>query len=131
MPAAAVSSGTTAASGLWSQIQQQQAQRTAEQAEQKARALQAQARSAQSDADHAQEKARSLGVESQQAQGEAGDARRGVAAMKSAGALQAGLTDLRGQISQAVASLTPSDASPQPVVNVDGQETGTNVNIAV
>jgi hypothetical protein len=121
-------------SGIWSQIQQQQAQRNADQAEQQARALQARAREAQSAADRAQENARSLQVESSQAQGEAESARRGLASIRSRDEF---LTRLSGQVEKISAALTkptevvqPSSvAVAQPVVNAYGQATGTTVNV--
>lgn len=120
-------------SGIWAQIQQQQAQRNADQAEQQARALQSRAREAQTVADRAQENARSLKVQSGQAQGEAESARRGLAAMESIGEVQTRIGDLREQISSelapaetAVAGTTTDVAA---VINVFGQATGTLVNV--
>lgn len=121
-------------SGIWSQIQQQQAQRNADQAEQQARALQARAREAQSTADRAQENARSLKVQSGQAQGEAESARRGLASLQSRDNM---LTRLGSQVERVAAALTtptevvqPSPvAVAQPVVNAYGQATGTTVNV--
>lgn len=121
-------------SGIWSQIQQQQAQRNADQAEQQARVLQVRAREAQSTADRAQENARSLKVESGQAQGEAESARRGLASLRSRDDM---LTRLGGQVEKVAATLTqptevvqPSPvAVAQPVVNAYGQATGTTVNV--
>lgn len=118
-------------SGIWAQLQQQQAQRNADQAEQQARALQSQARQAQTVADRAQENARSLKVQSGQAQGEAENARRGLAAMESIGQVQTQISDLRDQIS---AELAPSAAVTETtasttVINAFGQATGTLVNV--
>jgi len=120
-------------SGIWAQVQQQQAQRNADQAEQQARALQSRARAAQSVADQAQENARSLKVQSGQAQGAAESARRGLAARESLGEVQTRINSLREQISaelapaptEAVAATTES----APVINVFGQATGTLVNV--
>jgi type II secretory pathway pseudopilin PulG len=126
------SSGTQAAgSALWAQVQQQQAQRTADQAEQRARVLQQQAREAQGVASRAQEKARTLQVESNSAQSDAGEARRNVVAAKSLETVQTKISDLRGQIKdilQPEASTTTTTALA-PVVNSFGQETGTLVNV--
>ncbi len=114
--------------GLWAQIQQQQAQRNADQAEQRARALQAQARQAQSVADHAQENARSLKMESSQARVDADSARRGVVAMKSASEVGQGIGELRAQLAGAAAE--PAASQPAaPVVNAAGQTTGTRINV--
>lgn len=122
-------------SGIWAQVQQQQAQRNADRAEQQARALQTQARVAQTVADRAQENARSLQVQSGQAQGEADSARRGLAAMESIGEVQTQISGLREQISTALAPAAPvatavaetTDAAA--VINVFGQATGTLVNV--
>ena len=136
MSAASISSGLSISSDLWSQLQQRQAQRTADQAEQKAAALQAEARAARQEASVAQERARSLSVKSSQAQGEASDARRNVAEMASLGKTQASLTELRSQIAGAVDALSPSSSTETAstskttsVVNAYGQETGTLVNV--
>lgn len=135
--AIASTSSQAPGSGIWSQIQQQQAQRNADQAEQQARVLQARAREAQSSADRAQENARSLKVESSQAQGEAESARRGLAAMKSRDDL---LVRLDGQMNRISTAKSASEASADPapvapavatqsVVNGYGQQTGTVVNV--
>jgi hypothetical protein len=137
MSAASISSGLSISSDLWSQLQQQQAQRTADQAEQRAQSLQAQARAAQQEASVAQERARTLGVKSSQAQGEASDARRNLAEMESLGKTQSNLTELRGQVAGAVEALSPPSPATNaaaankaaPVVNAYGQETGTLVNV--
>lgn len=129
---AAVSGSQGVSGALWSQIQQQQAQRTAEQAEQRARSLQQQARLAQSDADRAQEKARTLQVESNSANSEAGEAKRNVVSMNSLQGLRAEFDDMRQQISQILQPATPAavaSPTPAPVVNAFGQETGTLVNV--
>lgn len=118
-------------SGIWAQLQQQQAQRNADQAEQQARALQSQARQAQTVADRAQENARSLKVQSGQAQGAAENARRGLAAMESIGQVQTQISDLRDQISAELApaaAVTETTASVT-VINAFGQATGTLVNV--
>ncbi|MFN4325036.1 MAG: hypothetical protein ACK4FP_04005 [Azonexus sp.] len=126
MPAASVSGLPSVSGVLWAQIQQQQAQRTAEQAEQRARSLQQQARSAQSDADRAQERARSLQVESNSARSKAGEAKRNLASLDSLQGLQAQFDDMRRQISQV---LQPASPTLAPVTNALGQETGTLVNV--
>ena len=139
----AIASATSSASvsgGLFAQIQQQQAQRNAEQADAKARALQGQARSAQVEADRAQENARSIKVQSDQASDDASQARQGLAALKSLGETQAQFADLREQIatikSGADTKASPSSVSTSassgalaPVVNSFGQPTGTLVNV--
>ena len=128
-------------SSFFGQIQQQQAQRNADQAEQQARSLQSQAQSAQSVAIRAQQNARSLKVQASQAQGDAASARQGLAAMKSLGEVQTQLGGLREQISAVLnpepdtgAALTnistlASTTPAVPVINVFGQATGRLVNI--
>lgn len=112
-------------------MQVQQARRNADQAEQQAAALKAQAQSAQSVADRAQENARSLQVQSRQAQGEASQARLSVATQNSVGAVQTQLSGLKEQITQVLQSetLSPPAVAATPVVNTSGQQTGTLVNV--
>jgi chromosome segregation ATPase len=116
-------------SAAWGQLQSQQAQRNAEQAEQRARALQSQARSAQQEADRAQENARALQGSSSQARSEADSARRNVSSLESLGQVNNQLGQLREQIATVLA---PSQAvTPAPVpayTNVEGQATGTLIN---
>lgn len=128
MPVSAVQS---ASSGLFAEIQQLQAQRSADQAVQRAQSLQEKARQAQTVADRAQENARSLKVQSNQAQSDAGRARQGLAARESISQLQSGYADLRQQIASVTnpEETVTSVASPAPVVNSFGQETGTLVNV--
>lgn len=129
MPVTSTSSAQSATSGLWAQIQQQQAQRNANQAEQQARGLQARAQAAQSVADRAQESARSLKVQSNQAQGEASQAQRSLVTLNSVGEVQTQLSDLHEQISKVLQPAANSSASLAPVVNAFGQSTGTLVNV--
>lgn len=132
MPVTSLSGTQAAGSALWAQIQQQQAQRTADQAEQRATVLQQQARDAQGVASRAQENARTLQVESNSAQSDAGEARRNVVASKSLEAVQAKISDVRGQIKEILqpdTSSTTTTTALAPVVNSFGQETGTLVNV--
>lgn len=129
-------SATGQAGAIWAQVQQQQVQRTAQQAAERARALQAQAGDAQAAADRAQENARSLKVQSQQAQGEASNARLDLATMQSAGRLQAQFGELRAQLASALGETTSAattsaatTGSAQPVVNAQGQTTGTLLSV--
>lgn len=137
-----ISSGVTGSglnSGAYVQIQQQQAQRNADQAEQQARALQAQAQSARAVAGRAQEAARSLAVQASQAQGDAAGARRNLSSMESLGGVQAQLGGLREQINAVLNpapvaapspdSLSSSTTTAAPVINAFGQTTGTQVNV--
>jgi len=127
--AIAASAGLASPSaGLWAQIQQQQAQRSADQAEQQARALRAQARQAQSVADRAQENARSLQSESSQARVDADNARRGVQSMKSMNQVEQGIGESRAQMAERV-QVSSSVRQAPPVVNASGQTTGTQVNV--
>ena len=129
MPAASVSA-SQASSAIWGQLQQQQAERNADQAEQRARSLQGQARAAQSEADRAQENARNLQVESNTAQSEAGEAKRNLVAMRSLQDVQTQFSDLRQQIGKILKPETTTETTAlAPVVNAYGQETGTVVNV--
>lgn len=120
-------------SGIWGQIQQQQAQRNADQAEQQARALQDRARQAQVVADRAQENASALKVQSSQAQDTAESARRGVVAMKSRDDMLVQLDQRVGKVAEALTGQSPvaqvGAPAPQPVTNAQGQTTGTLVNV--
>ncbi len=133
---ASVSSTSSANQYGLQQLSVLQAKRTADQAEQTAQSLKVQASAAQRVADQAQENARSLGVQSEQAQAKAGQARQGVAALNSA---QQGISQLstvvdqvldRDKTSVSAVSTTPQAASatPAPVVNTQGQVTGTIIN---
>jgi len=127
-----VSSTSSASEYGLQQLRLQQARRTAEQAEFAARALNAQAANAQRVADRAQEDARSLGVQANQAEASAGQARQGLAALSTA---QQAFSRLSNTAEQVVArEPTPaaptqdSGAAPVPVVNTQGQVTGTVIN---
>lgn len=137
MAVASLSSGQSVGSSLWGQIQQQQAQRSADQAEQRAITLQQRAREAQSVADRAQENARLLKVESNQAQGEATQAKQGLAERAAVAKVQVRLSDLHEQISSMLkaesttnaSAISATSASLAPVLNSLGQSTGTLVNV--
>ncbi len=128
---AAVSSAQSATGAAWGQMQLQLAQRNADQAEVRARALASQARAAEDEAARAQENARDLRVESGQADNQAARAQRGVLEMKAWGQLSSQFSDLRSQIKEVLqADTTPTTtAAAAPVVNTYGQETGTVVNV--
>jgi hypothetical protein len=123
------------ASGVWAQLQQQQAQRAAEQAEVKARALKSQAADAQATADQAQERARTLSVESDQAQSDAGDARQDLATMRSLEGLQSRFSQWGKQLSLRTEASERSSPSPVAVsvasttVNALGQTTGAMLSV--
>jgi type II secretory pathway pseudopilin PulG len=131
-------------SGLFAQIQQQQARRNADQADQQARALQSQAQTAQAAANRAQENARSLKVQANQAQGDASSARQNLSSLKSLDETQNQLSGLRDQIRavlnpdatasasskvSATSVAVASTATMAPVINSSGQATGTLVNV--
>jgi len=126
---------------IWKQIQMQQAQRTADQAEQNARALQAEASNAQRTADKAQENARSIKVQAEQAQGVASQANMSLEAAKSMENMGVQLSATYTQVAQAQQAALPQaqpaiqTQQPQPVANAQqpvassqGQTTGTVVN---
>jgi predicted ATP-dependent endonuclease of OLD family len=118
---------------VWQRLQQQQAERTADQAEQKARALKGQAQQAEGEAARAEENARSLQVEATQANQRAGEARQSLASLKSLEDVQGFLQKTRAQIADSTvagAAAKPEiEPSKPPVVNADGQKTGTLVNV--
>lgn len=131
MPLASVSASQSAGATLWAQLQQQQAQRNADQAEQRANVLQSQAKAAQSDADKAQERARNLQVESNAAQSTAGEARRNLVELDSLQQVKSQFSEVRQQISNVLQSDSPTakTTTQTPVVNGFGQETGKLVNV--
>jgi type II secretory pathway pseudopilin PulG len=132
MAISSLSSAQSIPGVVWQQVQQQQAQRNADQAEQAARSLQAQARSAQSVANRAQENARSISTESSQADSRANQAKQGLVSLKSIGEVQSGFDDLRQQISTVLSKDSVASAPIQaaPVVNSSGQQTGTLINVS-
>jgi hypothetical protein len=137
---ATISSISGALSATQSGLQQLrllQAQRAAEQAEQTARSLQVQAQDAQRKAVHAQENARSITIQADQAQSVAGQARQGVAIVKTVGDMQSQISNVVSQVTEKLgiaetAVVTPKTVAPAttaaPVVNTQGQLTGTVVN---
>lgn len=127
---ASISSVSGAQSGL-QQLALQQAVRVADQAELTARSLQGQARAAQQDANRADENARAIATQANQAQVNAGLARQGVAVIKTIGQMQ---TQIEGVVAQvtgkqhaAEVAARPQNPTP-PVVNAQGQVTGTVIN---
>lgn len=119
--------GTQSLGGfVMQQLRTQQAERTAEQAEANARTLRRQASAAQQEADTAQENARDLKVRSDLAQGEVGSARQAVASLAALDEVGRGFDTLRRSVADAQAAPT---LPPAPVVNAEGQTTGTVVNV--
>jgi chromosome segregation ATPase len=139
MAISAVSSSAISSYAQGSQFQLLQAQRNADQAEQSARALKSKAGQAETDAERARENARNLQVQAQQAQADAQDARQSLSAVRSLGEARQGLNDLQQQVrsihwssenpTAAVSSTTVPTASSGAVVNVQGQTTGTLINV--
>lgn len=118
-----------ARSAVWGQLQMQQAQRSADQAEQRARALQSQAQAAQQEADQAQSNARELQGSSSQARNDADSARRNVTALQSFGQVNADLSELRTQVAEVLAPKTPAPEVSPSFTNAEGQVTGTRINV--
>lgn len=124
---------------VWAQLQQQQAQRTADQAEQNARSLQIKAREAQNEASRAQENARTVKVQYSQAEDKAGSAKQNLASLESVSQLQEGLQTLRDQIASSTVegksasvnsvATTSGTTASTGVINAFGQQTGTLVNV--
>ena len=123
------------------QLQVQQARRNAAQAEQVARSLAVEAASAQRVADRAQDNARDLGVRSNEANASAGQARQGLVAMTNQAVANERLSNFLGQVieregfdepvrpaADVVVSPAASSSASTPVVNTQGQVTGTLVN---
>jgi hypothetical protein len=127
---------SAAQSGL-AQLRLQQAKRDADQAEQTAQSLQAQARSAQQRASQAQDTARTITTQADQAQTSAGQARQGLAVIKSVSQMQTRLAGTVSRVAEKLDAAVPavpvavhaaSSPPATPVVNVQGQVTGTVVN---
>ena len=120
----------------WQQLRWQQARQNADRAEATAQALQARAADAQRVAEGANDDARSLSVQSAQAQSVAGQARQGLAMVRSVGEMQASLSNTVSQVSerQGVPQSPPQAAKVEtrvdapPVLNTSGQMTGVVVN---
>lgn len=124
------SAAQSASQSGWQQLKLQQARQNAEQAERVAQSLSAQASEAKRSADRAQENARDISVRSDQAQVVAGRARQGLAAISSASVMQAQLVRVVDQSAVRLEAQTKSKTQQQssPVVNTQGQLTGTVIN---
>lgn len=123
MAVAAATSGSA-----FSQLQLQQAKREVERAELTARTLRVRAQEAEREAYRAQENARSLRMESSQADQEAGRKRTGISSADSMQRVNSGFDEIRLSIKEYTDSAAKTTAAPQPVVNTQGQTTGTVVN---
>lgn len=125
-------SAQSAAQAVWQQLKLQQAQRNAERAEQTAHALQAQAANAQQVASDAQQNAQVLSTRSNEAQSVAGQARQGLAIIRSVDQMQTQLSSIATQVVERGQALpqtsTTSQTAKAPVVNTQGQVTGTVIN---
>jgi hypothetical protein len=130
----AVNAVSSNVQSVWQQLQLQQAQRNADQAEQNARALQVQASNAQAAADQAQENAMSLQADADQAQSIAGQANLALQAEKSLSQLGTQLSNVYSRVAQTLQKAQPAasvQARPQvqpAIVNTQGQTIGTTVN---
>jgi hypothetical protein len=130
-----ISGAQSAAQSGLAQLRLQQAKRNAEQAEQVARSLQAEAQSAQQNANEAQENARSISMQANLAQANAGQARQGLTMIRSVSQMEAQLTNVVAQVTEklkiaepAASTKASTKTSTTPVVNVQGQTTGTVIN---
>jgi hypothetical protein len=124
--------GQSAVQAGWQQFRLQQAQRTADQAEQEAQSLRAQAANAERSANRAQENARSLAADADRAEGDAGRARLGLATLETSGRMKTALASTVQQVvtKEQVQQTTQASTPTQPVTNAQGQVTGTLVNVA-
>jgi predicted nucleic acid-binding Zn-ribbon protein len=109
-------------------MQLRQAQSEAARAEAAAQALQARARDAQRNAIQADENARSLRVQSDQARQDAGLAKQNVSSLRSVQNLGKEFEVVRQQITKFIESPPVAAPASPPVVNAEGQTTGTVVN---
>lgn len=128
MATATLSALSGAGGGAYAQLQEMQAQRMAEQAEGRARALRSAAEEAQANAVRARETARTRRVESDRAEGTAQDARANLVSLKSGQDTQADLTTLRDGIARVQEALNTTSTAAA-VINAEGQTTGTLVNV--
>lgn len=129
-----VSSTSSTNQYILQQLSVQQAKRSADQAELAAQTLKAQANEAQRVADREQGNARYLSIQSDQAQARAGQIRQGLAALNSE---QQAITPLSNTLDQVLSrqpapasttQTTSPSTSPSPVVNTQGQVTGTIIS---
>lgn len=117
-------------SAIFSQLQMQQAERTADQAEQSARSLRARSDAAQRKADRAQDEARTLKVQSSEAQATADSARRGLASLDASQQTQSRLEDIYIRTFVPGSDTTTEGASTSTVVTAAAtpSSTGTYVD---
>lgn len=126
---AAAVGGFSQGGAVWAQLQQQQAQRAADQAETSARVLKQKADKAQSDASRAQERARTTKVEYDKAETRAGNARQNVVNLDAVQRLQDGLQQIRDRIASSTQAAQDSASVPTPTVSAGSQTVGTLVDV--
>jgi chromosome segregation ATPase len=128
-----ISDKRSATAAAFGQLQQQQAQRQVEQAEQRLQQLQVEAAKARQEASQANERARSLEVDSDQARSDVDRARLGTSSRDALAQVDSQIGETREQIALAQSPQPPAAASPSPaaipVVNMQGEVTGTQVNV--
>lgn len=133
-----VSSASSATQYGMQQLKLQQARHEADQADQTAQVLQKEAQGARRDANRANEKARTLSSEADRAQVVAGQARQSLAAMGSERQMLGQLSNTMNQVASRLGNATPSPtqtiqtnqsaSQASPIVNTQGQMTGTLIN---
>lgn len=128
MAAVSSSTGSVVAQYGLSQLRLQQTRRVAQEAEQTAEALQAQAQAARQDAQQADDRARSLESESTKAQTTAVNARQSLSLLQVSGQNQASLERVSTNMVVQQSGKPATTSSPAPVVNTQGQVTGRVVN---
>ena len=123
-------SAVTISQSLWQQLQLQQVQQAATQAQQNARALQEQASDARAAANRAQETARQLEIKASQAQQTANQAVQNVVLTQLSPRYQAQLGNASSLIAQGVQNAQVR-LGIQPVSNAQGATAGSVINITV
>jgi chromosome segregation ATPase len=126
-----ISGAQTAPQSSFLQLQLLQAARDAAQAEQVARSLQAEVSAAQQAAASAEQNVRGITAQARQAEVAAGQAQSNLAAVRSVGqvqAQQASALSVQAQTLNVLEPVIKSRSSAPPIVNTQGQITGTVVN---
>lgn len=113
----------------WQQFKLSLAERNADRAEHQARALRSQADGAQREASRAQDNARSLQADASSAESNAGEARRGLAVVKSVQDTVGRMSATYDHMAQ-VQTVPVETADAETVVNTQGQVTGQVVSVA-
>jgi hypothetical protein len=128
MAAVSSNTGSTVAQYGLSQLRLQQTRRAAQQAEQTADNLQAQARAARQDAQQADDRARSLEADSAKARLTAANAQQSLSLLQVSGQNQVTLERVSTKMVVQQSGKPATTSSPAPVVNAQGQVTGRVVN---